>query len=178
MLHGLMDVLKNARSMRTEVQPFWAYCSSSSAVSTAEAYTKFLNVRKGKIKGMKVWWMTWPGYWSPPSSPLSSAGSLKVVYSGIPEVGWGTIVHERHFFKYPVGQYPITLARCAPKYVGKLSLWGKTYGPTKQSWTVPAHTLIGTSVDVWTELYYVGLCHPICACYGNLICHSLWNLLH
>jgi hypothetical protein len=62
--------------------------------------------------------MTQPRYWSLSSYPLSSTGSPKVVCGGITDIGWGNIMDEPHFVEYPMGQYPITLTKYAPKNVG------------------------------------------------------------
>jgi hypothetical protein len=85
--------------------------------------------------------MTWPGYWCLPSYPSPSVGSLKVISGSILKLaGAPSCMHEPRFLEYPTGQYPITLAKCAPKNVSKQH-HGTAYGPLKQSLTIPAQTL-------------------------------------
>jgi hypothetical protein len=70
--------------LQTKVQPFWRHCSSSSAVSTAELYTKSCRYPSRKKSR---------GFRSLPSYPSPSVGCFKVISGSITEVGWGTITH-------------------------------------------------------------------------------------
>jgi hypothetical protein len=57
--------------------------------------------------------MTWAAFWSLPSYPLPNVGSFKVISGSVTEVGWGTVMHD--FVEYPMGRYPVTLAKRVPK---------------------------------------------------------------
>lgn len=76
-----------------------------------------------------------------------SAAQCRQFQGKIWQSNWYALEHHHawttSFIKYPLGQYPITLAKWVPRNVYCIfSLWGKIYRPTKHSPTVPAKILI------------------------------------
>jgi hypothetical protein len=66
------------RALLTVVQPFWSLCRTSSAESSANAYTKMLHFPNGKVSVIKTW-ATISTNMFPLSYPLLGVRRLKII---------------------------------------------------------------------------------------------------
>lgn len=144
-IHGLMDALKNAKCVVNQgtttlnlLQQFlciihcWSVCQF------------FFMSPKEEIKRFTIG--KWLGQDSGPYYSISTA-PCRQFQGNLWQSNWYWLGHHlawtTSFIKYLLVQYPITLAKWAPRNVHCiLSVWGKIYWPTKQSPTVSAQTLI------------------------------------